>query len=1161
MKLKQLLTKTFLVVACLGAGTSAGWAGEKSTIYSKSLSEWAANDIVTTETAGKWLTSTSSDANRGLFIVADKGLMTRTRGNTNIDTGTLLLDRAANSIVTFDAVWNVGDSEGKNGGHAQGYNQFCSIQYGDLLVKCCLDNRSTDYTYTINGKKTSLGAAAGTLLNTDLTIHIVVNSTTNEISEFYIKNGETTLAQFSDLTDENNKFTSGTDYNRVITKSDISGVSSTNDKNYLKSISVQQETQDVETASVTFKYEDTAGNSLTTYKADQVANDIAIGTEISTLISSYNATFFNGESNKYIYSSYVVTGDFTTVQENGNTVTLKFTDYPATSYSVKAQVSGSDLKTLNSGTAFLDGSTIVTWNKYIKEGEQWFKADEATYGKAITSGTNNVAFTATEALDYFFEAESMTLSQQYGYFSNNSDYSGGGGKGVYQNATLTSTSTIPEGLYTIGIGSVTRNNNKDQSYKISYSEDGTSFTETGKTISFTTAAGTAEKFVEKVNIPADAYLRLTEGTGNNAQDYLDYVYVKKSSVAYTVKYMYGEVELKAADATRTATWGATVALTDADMVDIIYSGKTYRYVSDDASTKEIASDGSTVITVNFQSIGSEESITYTLDVPASSADNNKADINSTNASTSANLTSLVGITNNTGGNYGQGDKVGLTVKIPTDAEYNAEHYMSVGFTIAEGYKFTPTTISVKAQPVTTNKTVKFVLTDGVNSVEKTQENLAQGSITTVTGNFSEGTTFTGDVTLKIYCYGATDTYRLGSPITIAGLVDFNDDIKNAIADCKTYEPSAEFATYIDAQSFISAAEVYAAHSAWQIEQAEANGSTDFSKAIMNRTFELHNTNGWTIYGDPSSSATGDNDKYGVVEYGDGWSQYYTGWNGRNVSQLIAGLPAGTYRLTAKVYSWGTNGAPVRLFANRALSTAEEGTDHTPSLDFTVTGNEESIKIGIGGTGNNNDTDNTWGTWGYRVKDFTLTRLAVTATVSSANYATYCSPYALNFDGITGLTAYRAYKSGDVVKFDAVTEVPAREGLLLRGTGTYNVPIIESASAIGNVFVGALKETTIPYAVESDAIYVLKNGTSGVGFYKTTKAFTVRANSAYLPASIAAGVSSAREFIGFDDETNGISNVRLTDGETAAEVYDLQGRRISQPTKGLYIVNGKKVIIK
>ena len=53
------------------------------------------------------------------------------------------------------------------------------------------------------------------------------------------------------------------------------------------------------------------------------------------------------------------------------------------------------------------------------------------------------------------------------------------------------------------------------------------------------------------------------------------------------------------------------------------------------------------------------------------------------------------------------------------------------------------------------------------------------------------------------------------------------------------------------------------------------------------------------------------------------------------------------------------------------------------------------------------------------------------------------------------------------------------------------------------------------------------------------------------------------FTGADGSTTTVSNLRLDaddnlDGQT---VYDLQGRRVSQPTKGLYIVNGKKRIIK
>lgn len=46
----------------------------------------------------------------------------------------------------------------------------------------------------------------------------------------------------------------------------------------------------------------------------------------------------------------------------------------------------------------------------------------------------------------------------------------------------------------------------------------------------------------------------------------------------------------------------------------------------------------------------------------------------------------------------------------------------------------------------------------------------------------------------------------------------------------------------------------------------------------------------------------------------------------------------------------------------------------------------------------------------------------------------------------------------------------------------------------------------------------------------------------------------------DDETTAIQNVNGNDNVNK-NVYDLQGRRVAKPTKGMYIVNGKKVIIK
>lgn len=85
----------------------------------------------------------------------------------------------------------------------------------------------------------------------------------------------------------------------------------------------------------------------------------------------------------------------------------------------------------------------------------------------------------------------------------------------------------------------------------------------------------------------------------------------------------------------------------------------------------------------------------------------------------------------------------------------------------------------------------------------------------------------------------------------------------------------------------------------------------------------------------------------------------------------------------------------------------------------------------------------------------------------------------------------------------------------------------------------------------------KTVTNGVGFYKLSSTGTIGANKAYLTYS---GASQARSFFGFD-ETTGIEMPTAEVIDADAVVYDLQGRRVAQPTKGLYIVNGKKVIIK
>ena len=102
--------------------------------------------------------------------------------------------------------------------------------------------------------------------------------------------------------------------------------------------------------------------------------------------------------------------------------------------------------------------------------------------------------------------------------------------------------------------------------------------------------------------------------------------------------------------------------------------------------------------------------------------------------------------------------------------------------------------------------------------------------------------------------------------------------------------------------------------------------------------------------------------------------------------------------------------------------------------------------------------------------------------------------------------------------------------------------------------GVYTETVVP-----SGSYILYNKDGNVGFYKVDGSTNkVAANRAYLTADGAGVRALTIDFSGEETGVNAIDNGQLTMGNA---VYDLQGRRVSRPTKGLYIMNGKKVVLK
>ena len=178
-------------------------------------------------------------------------------------------------------------------------------------------------------------------------------------------------------------------------------------------------------------------------------------------------------------------------------------------------------------------------------------------------------------------------------------------------------------------------------------------------------------------------------------------------------------------------------------------------------------------------------------------------------------------------------------------------------------------------------------------------------------------------------------------------------------------------------------------------------------------------------------------------------------------------------------------------------------------------------------------------------------------VTSAGLSTYCTDVNLAFDG--SLEAYIAKEEAGAVKLYQVTNVPANTGVLLRAPGIaadtyFDVLTTESADDVKDNIFQQGNDAAVATSAGGKYNWILSKKSGVVGFYHAN-GNNVAKNRAYLQTAAA----SARINLDFDDAT-AIEAVKAQNGENG-QFFNLAGQRVAQPTKGLYIVNGKKVIIK
>ena len=137
-------------------------------------------------------------------------------------------------------------------------------------------------------------------------------------------------------------------------------------------------------------------------------------------------------------------------------------------------------------------------------------------------------------------------------------------------------------------------------------------------------------------------------------------------------------------------------------------------------------------------------------------------------------------------------------------------------------------------------------------------------------------------------------------------------------------------------------------------------------------------------------------------------------------------------------------------------------------------------------------------------------------------------------------------------------IAAGTGYVLEAAeGSY--PFAVSNDAVSDIGKNALKVSDGSVTVgNDDKIFVLAQRSNGsVGFSIVNTGVTIPAGKAYLQLSAEAKVS----FLSFGDDATAIESVETNNNRGNGEYYTLQGVRTSAPVKGLYIINGKKVVVK
>ena len=208
--------------------------------------------------------------------------------------------------------------------------------------------------------------------------------------------------------------------------------------------------------------------------------------------------------------------------------------------------------------------------------------------------------------------------------------------------------------------------------------------------------------------------------------------------------------------------------------------------------------------------------------------------------------------------------------------------------------------------------------------------------------------------------------------------------------------------------------------------------------------------------------------------------------------------------------------------------------------------------------------NTEGWVAIRIMKIVFTPATATVTTNAGNWASFTPEWNCTLED--GAKAYIITGvNGSTLTGEEVAVLEGGKGYFIKGEVashpyTATATDADATSTDRNLVVGCATSTEINGS--GNTKYILGTNASGAGLFYVDSSITIPAGKAYLDAGKVIDAPARALSLDFEEgETTALSEVRGLKSEVRGEYFNLNGQRVAQPTKGLYIVNGRKVVIK